>query len=497
MAEPLHSNYQIRWKNYRRFEDTGWINLKPLTILVGANNGGKSSVLSPLLLLAQTLASDDGEVPLLPYGPLIDLGKYKDFVHLHDADRELFLGLRFHIHERKPKGKLKPVGIYPPGGMELTFSGGAKPEEIRLKRVEVTDIYNRPYFARSAKEKGFLLEGSISLDAMEPSERTALESDEPMNFLFSPNDVFHELDKQEGEDESGKPIGFSKEFSHYLRAVGYTSSSMRTLFAKLSYVGPLRAKLQRFYRVSPELPDTVGSQGEHAANLFRRRAADLKAEIDSWVKRFEFGEELRYIGLTDDLFQLVFKSDTEETNVADAGFGASQVLPLIIQAVVAPHDSLTIAEQPEIHLNPRLQCVLADLFAQMAISGHRVIVETHSEHLIVRLRRLIAEGKISPDLVSLFFVEKESGASKIREIPIQKNGNIERDVWPTGFFEDGLREALGLAAAQIHTPAQHTREKKLDANEGAKQKRDRATEQSSKQPNKKRKAPGKKQNAIS
>jgi len=497
MTESLHTNYQIRWKNYRRFEDTDWITLKPLTILIGANNGGKSSILSPLLLLAQTLTSDDAEVPLLPYGPLIDLGKYKDFVHLHDAARELFLGLRFHVHERKPKTKLKPVGAYPPGGMELTLSSGAKPEEIKLKRVEVTDIYNRLFFSRSANEKGFSLEGVISLDAMEPGERKALGSDEPMNFLFSPNDVFHQLDKQGNEDKAATSTGFSKEFSHYLRAVGYTYSGIRTLFAKLSYVGPLRAKLQRFYRVSPELPDTVGSQGEHAANLFRRRSDDLKVDIDSWVKRFEFGEELRYISLTDDLFQLVFKSETEETNVADAGFGASQVLPLIIQAVVAPHDSLTIAEQPEIHLNPRLQCVLADLFVQMATSGHRVIVETHSEHLIVRLRRLIAEGKISTDLVNLLFVEKESGVSTIREIHIQENGNIERDAWPTGFFDDGLREALGLATAQSKQPPEHKRHKKPKSGasdiSGETPKLVNAQDQQSQ----KRKTPGRKSNAIS
>lgn len=107
MAEPLHSNYEIRWKNYRRFEDTGWVKLKPLTILLGANNGGKSSVVSPLLLLSQTLASTDREVPLLPFGPLIDLGSYKDFVHLHQTERDLFFGLRFHTHGNK--AKLKPV----------------------------------------------------------------------------------------------------------------------------------------------------------------------------------------------------------------------------------------------------------------------------------------------------------------------------------------------------------------------------------------------------
>lgn len=450
MAEPLHSNYQIRWKNYRRFEDTGWVTLKPLTILLGANNGGKSSIVSPLLLLSQTLASTDREVPLLPFGPLIDLGSYKDFVHLHQTERELFFGLRFHTHGKK--SKLKPVGTYPPGGIEITFGKDTKPELLKLKKVEVTDIYDRPYFGRTAGEKGFTLSGAISTDEMKAEERNAIESAAPMNFLFSPNDVLYKLDDQKTKDKESKPTPFTKQFSHYLRAVGFTHTYVRALFEQLSYVGPLRAKLKRFYRVSPEMPDTVGAQGEHAANLFRRQTKKLKPSVDRWIKKFEFGDELRYVDLTSDLFQLEFKAGAENTNVADAGFGASQVLPLIIQAAAAPHDSLTIAEQPEIHLNPRLQCVLADLFAEMATSGHRIVVETHSEHLIVRLRRLVAEGKIAPDQVGLYFVEKTDGVSGIREIPIQGNGSIERNLWPAGFFEDGLREALALATVQSKPP---------------------------------------------
>jgi hypothetical protein len=446
VAEKLHSNYEIRWQNFRRFDDTNWVTIKPLTILLGANNGGKSSILSPLLLMAQTLASSDRETPLLPFGPLIDLGSYRDFVHLHDTSRDLTLGIRFHIHP--PKGKLKEVGTYPPGGLQLRFAADTAPERVKLTQFDVTDIYDRPYFSRVPSDAGFTLDGVISSGKMTAEERKALERAEPMNFLFSPNDVFYELDALRAKDVSKKPSQFTEQFSHYLKAVGFTYSSLRAFFEHLSYVGPLRAKLQRFYRVSPELPDTVGAQGEHAANLFRRRAEELKPKIDAWVKKFEFGDELRYASLAPDLFQLTFKSGDEETNVADAGFGASQVLPLIIQAVAAPHNSLTIAEQPEIHLNPRLQCVLADLFVDMAGSGHRVLVETHSEHMIVRLRRLIAEGKVDADDINVLFVERSGSVSTIRPIPIDKHGTVSRDAWPVGFFEDGLREALALASAQ-------------------------------------------------
>lgn len=76
------------------------------------------------------------------------------------------------------------------------------------------------------------------------------------------------------------------------------------------------------------------------------------------------------------------------------GFGACQVFPLIVQAIVSDKESLTICEQPEIHLNPRAQTTLANLVVFMANNDKRVLVETHSEHLLLRLRTLLAEGSI-------------------------------------------------------------------------------------------------------
>ena len=406
--------------------------------------------MSPLLLLAQTINSNDSEAPIVPCGSLIDLGNYRDFVHLHETERDLFFGFRYHTHpvEESPK----PVGAYPPGGVEMTFRAGGEAQEISLQKYEVTDIFNRTFFTRTAGKNSFLLGGGLKTNGMNAREKAAIRSDFPVNFLFSPTQILYEMDKHGLRDKLESSPNFTEGFAQYLKATGFTFSYIRNILHDLSYVGPLRAKLQRFYRLSGEMPETVGSQGEHVANLFRRKATALKPKIDSWVKAFEFGDELRYEKINDDLFQLKFVSGSEATNIADAGFGASQVLPLIIQAVAAPEDSLTLAEQPEIHLNPRLQCVLADLFVEMANSGHRVVVETHSEHLIVRLRRLIAEGKIEAQDVNLYFIEKIGGHSNIRKIDIDARGSIANDQWPSGFFDETLREALALAAAQSRRP---------------------------------------------
>jgi len=108
-------NYEIRWRNFRSFDDTGWLSLKPLTILIGPNNCGKSSIIAPLLMMSQTLMSSDMSSSLVTRGPLIDVGTYKDIIRDHDSTRDLTLGFRFHLHKREGE-ELKQVGQYPPGG---------------------------------------------------------------------------------------------------------------------------------------------------------------------------------------------------------------------------------------------------------------------------------------------------------------------------------------------------------------------------------------------
>jgi len=149
-------------------------------------------------------------------------------------------------------------------------------------------------------------------------------------------------------------------------------------------------------------------------------------------------------------YSLRFLKDNSHfyTSIANAGFGASQVLPLILQAIVSPKRSITIAEQPEIHLNPKIQCELADLFVSMADKGQTIIAETHSEHLLLRLRRLIAEEKIDSENVAIYFVEKNGHDSVIKNIKLQENGHINQIDWPKDFFGESLKESLAMASEQ-------------------------------------------------
>ena len=104
-----------------------------------------------------------------------------------------------------------------------------------------------------------------------------------------------------------------------------------------------------------------------------------------------------------------------------------------------------MVEQPEIHLHPSLQAELADLFIDIMKTGRRqILVETHSEHLLLRIRRRIAEGTLKPDQVAILFVEKHGGESKVRRLDLNSRGHFSD--WPKGFFDEAYQEAMALAA---------------------------------------------------
>ena len=447
-----HLNYiEVKWKNIKGYRDTGWIKIKPITIILGSNNSGKTNFLAPFLLMNQTINSRDRFSPLILKGDIYDGGNYQEIVKDYETENEIFFGYRYHIHETDET--LEEVGSYPPGAFEVTFKVDNKEGDIKLKQKTLYDIYKRRFLSLTLTPSGKYKYTGIGSDSFNTLEKESITKSEPTNFLFSPNSVLSDLETnsedKENEKIKRKVSRFTKGFSQFLSAVSYNNSRVRRYLGDLSFIGPIRENPHRIYEITNETYNTVGAKGENLPNLIKKIGAN-NAELNEWVKRFGFGDELELKHHYSNTYSMRFtKRDSEYyTSIANAGFGASQVLPLIVQALVSPPRSLTIAEQPEIHLNPSIQCVLADLFISMAQKRQTVIVETHSEHLLLRLRRLIAEEKISSDDVAIYFVEKEDNESKIREIKLQENGHINPIDWPKGFMGETLKESIALASQQ-------------------------------------------------
>ncbi len=198
---------------------------------------------------------------------------------------------------------------------------------------------------------------------------------------------------------------------------------------------------------------------ERNAELDPENRDELIPEIEERVSSLSDEDELseRWVdemvaARSEALQQLVLIDKRTGTPVShrDVGIGVSQVLPVLVSAYASKNKLLAI-EQPEIHLHPALQAELGDVFLQSALGDgdNTFLIETHSEHLLLRIMRRMREtctGELAdgmqdvhPDDVMVLFVEPDGPQSIIREMPLNERGELVK-AWPGGFFEEGLRE---------------------------------------------------------
>lgn len=455
----MHYDYQIRWQNFRGFRDTDWIKIAPLTVVLGANNSGKSSLFAPLLMMRQTMASRDSDTSLITRGRNIDIGFFKDYVFKKETDRKITLAFKYHTHPRPSDDDLDELGSYAPGMFEATFQHLGPNSDVDLLQYKLWDIYEREMLKLQKEDNSFKISGKLFKDLTD-AERTAIGQCEPINFLFSPTSALYFLQsedrKKKDPDGSIESSKLSDSFSEFLRATSFSFEEIRNKLEDIYYIGPHRDYPKRIYEYFGDRPYSVGKEGEYFASIVKRDRETVLPKINDWLKKLEIGDELRVDDLSDNLFSLRLKTSGggEEYNLADLGFGISQIIPVIVQAVSAEASSLTIIEQPELHLNPKLQRNLADLFVDAANSDKRIVVETHSEHMLLRLRVLLARGRILPQNVAVYFVERRGTSSSIRKIDLDKFGHIDPEQWPKDFFSENLEGALELAQAQRRAVAQ-------------------------------------------
>ncbi|WP_282858229.1 AAA family ATPase [Pseudoclavibacter helvolus] len=284
--------------------------------------------------------------------------------------------------------------------------------------------------------------------------RTELRQEKPNGFLFSGIGALLLPRRVREDQERWNRVQEWYNAAYRLYEVQTNANhAIEKFLREILYLGPLRSLAQRTYRLAPESPTEIGEIGEFAPEmLFRLRDSGELDGVNHWLGNLGYGE-LKFEKLNDEYFQVLLESkDGGSVNIADTGVGLSQVIPLLVQATLAKPGSTMIAQQPEIHLNPAQQSVVTDFLIERANEGVRTIVESHSEHILLRLRRRIAEGTIKASDVAIYFVEGERGTTNLRPITIGPRGELSRDDWPRGFFEDQLTDSFAMAAAQSTRP---------------------------------------------
>jgi predicted ATPase len=428
--------------------------LAPITGLFGSNSSGKTSVLQLLLMLKQTVESPD-RAQVLNFGDdrsPTNLGSFRDIVHAHRKPGVVDLSLSWKLPE--------PLRINDPAAKKsILFEGDTLGFDTHIME----------------NGSGRLAVGEMSY-RLAQHRFTMCRKDE--------GESKYELQAHEGQFQFGRtrgrpwdlpaPVkfyGFPDQVKAYFQNAGFLADlqlAMENLFGQVYYLGPLREYPQRQYTWAGADPADVGWRGERAVDaLLAARERGLKISRGKGKPRLTLEEYvahwLKELGLIHDfavepiakesnLYRVWVQKTpaTAKVLVTDVGFGVSQILPVLVICYYVPEGATILLEQPEIHLHPSVQAGLADVFLDATRTRNvQIIFESHSEHLLRRLQRRIAEdgaGEIAPS-TALYFCNVANGASVLTELDVDLLGNIKN--WPRDFFGDEFGEMAAMTKAAM------------------------------------------------
>lgn len=450
---------KLRIKNFKGWEDTGLIRMTPITLFFGVNSSGKSSVGQFLMMLKQTMESPDRKVVFYPGGKnsAVQLGSYQDMVFHHNPENKISFEYQWNF---KDTLKFKdPVSGQYYAGDTLYFAA-----EVGLGDKDQYSLalhHLRYQLIENGKQ-------SLSIGMERHSEAKS-------EYKVGAED--YTLKKYRGRQWfPGAPVrfyGFPDEVIAYHQNVNFVQEfNLRheKLFRSLHYVGPLRTKAERLYSWTGIEPESVGYAGENTVVAilaaqgrkislgYKRRTKPLEEIIALKLKEMGLIEDFKVNPISKQRQEYEVRVKTKGSHdwvdLPDVGVGVSQVLPVLVQCFYAPHGSIIIMEQPEIHLHPSAQAALADVMIDVINSREngadrniQLIIETHSEHFLRRLQRRIAEDVVPQKKVSAYFADITKTPATLETLQIDIFGHILN--WPENFFGDEMGDITGQAKAAI------------------------------------------------
>jgi len=531
----------ISLQNYKAFQKIS-IDIRPITIFLGANSVGKSSIIQFFSLLKQTAANTliNENAPLKTYGYYVNMGLIDNLFHNKDTQNPFSFSISFNS-KTIPRyfrnifsayvSTVANLGYFLPiKGLLKWRSEFIQPSDrdkfyqfvsdlftslpkenidryrdnlsfaisqnslLRIEDLEtggihdfmaVYDFLNK--LQKEARTKGCnftvkyeltytslglrittcrilvaemqLLEIKIGLDYVEVvSDLAELNEGTRSGVLTN----FHSYDNIfeciSFPTNNGKTEQKGTTMSNYISQVAISIlNEFRKEFSAYSvnHMGPLRASPQRYYILDQEAyalsPDF--SKGESIVQALKTNRT-LKSKVGKWLDAFGF--DINVERSEEVIHHLKVSQNKLDLNIMDVGFGISQILPILVQCFFAKEDSLTTIEQPEIHLHPQMQAQLANLFVEVSTEKKRnLIIETHSEYMLRRLRRLVADpayDKVNANNVGIYFFEgKDLSAGKdyvmVRELPMSATGQFE---WPKLFYETEMDDNLKFIQFQMN-----------------------------------------------
>ncbi|MBK8997354.1 MAG: DUF3696 domain-containing protein [Myxococcales bacterium] len=466
-----------------------------MTLLFGANNAGKSTILQALLYVLEVLRHGDADVDRTELGGTsIDLGGFLRLVHRHELGRTLAVRVEFdtpgslNVFARKLPDPFEDIDDrVDTAWLELQVSAvEGTPPAVHGVLVGTRDD-RRPALELRAVRPGSLREGDpilATLDLTHPLlsscedfvveklsdgaydqdagritiaiSRGARDSivpalDEPVRVLLDGPQL-----SLMGTEVPERPQSVAAALIELL-----CTGVMRQLVGALQnalYIGPLRAIPSRGFLSESSRRTARWSDGLAAWDALLGDQEALVDETNSWLEKLGAGCSIAVQTLTDPSASAESISSSEATVrrlLLDVGTGAqvlpcevgagiSQVVPIVVAALEPSRRKLALLEQPELHIHPALQVGLGDLFIA-ASSARQFLIETHSEHLVLRLLRRIREThdgelpegapSLTPERLSIVYIENDADGVSSRQLRVDATGEF-LDRWPKGFFEE-------------------------------------------------------------
>jgi len=408
---------RIYVKGFKSLAEECSIEIRPLTILAGANSSGKSSIMQPLLMMKQTIEAIYDPGPLLLDGPN---------VRFTSADQ--FLSGVGEIKEDKFNAGMDLERVESISGLKVkSFVSFCATFLKTFQGMDIAEIFYR------IDDQTMVLKPNMTPEemmiALKTTQKNFLISD-PKNLKIEQNRFFLNL-----------KILIDKE-STYLRTA--ESVHIANVILGLIHLPALRGNPERDYKKTSTGPRFPGTFEIYAASIIHKWQATQDPRLHA------LGAALEVLGLTwkvgaraiDDVSfevmvgRLIHKKiddSNDMVSIADVGFGLSQTLPVLVALLAAEPGQLVYIEQPEIHLHPKAQMAMAQILAEAANRGVRVVVETHSSMLLLGVQSLVAEGKLSPDKVKLHWFKRrpEDGVTEVSSADLDKAGAFGD--WPEDF----------------------------------------------------------------
>lgn len=472
----------IRIENLRSLTDTGFVELKPLTLLVGQNSSGKSSFLRFFPLLRQSVEAR-AEGPISWYGRLVDFGSFQEALGRKNEKQEISFHFRLTLEESVPiiRGDPKSEDVFE----NITFVSNEPDIRLTLRlgrdRTEDGTLTKTCLLSYADHQVKIEFDKDRKVTAFQVNTLDVLEN---MNLELYDEKTGHFLPRinVSRTDVAARQIMRFKNFRENLSdlPVSDDNKSLRDRIIMLAelleeldtyfdifvpnirYIAPVRATAERYYRVQNLALGEVDSRGQNLAMFLKNLTPAEQKDFENWTRE-HFGFILSAVSSGGHIsLNMKDLAEGEAFNLADTGFGYSQILPVLIQlwSLIAEGDDyrnhfirrplrsktasfpvIFAIEQPELHLHPGLQARLADVFiavtelAKAEEIDLRLIIETHSEVIISRIGHRIANRNLNPEDVNVVLFEKEPSAvsTKVSFSKYDENGFLIN--WPLGFLE--------------------------------------------------------------